>query len=60
MVACMDLYTWAPRAADMQPEHILAHAMLLAGDKHLMRPEVTVGTMNSTEVSSDQIFIGPA
>lgn len=54
MVACMDLCTWAPRAADMQPEHILADAMLHAGDKHLVRSEVTVGAVNSTEVSSHQ------
>ena len=44
----------------MQPEHILADAMLLAGDESLMRPEVTVGAVNSTEVSSDQNFIVPA
>ena len=48
-IACMNLYTCVFRVADMWPE---CNWLLLAGDKHLVRSEVTNGAVTSMVVTT--------
>ena len=52
-IACMNLYTFMLRVADMWPKcNIAFDWLLLAGDKHLVRYEVTNGAVTSTVVTN--------